>query len=241
MDYSGLFPIVFMVAVVAIMLYVHYVLAEQRRRQWRRVAAALGCELRHSSAAPWTGLLGWLFADASPVAACPHPLFQRGHSRLAPNLMTGQYADHALTCFDYQYTVGGGKNSHTYYFLCVVMSSRVPFRRLCVRPESAGDKVLGFLGAGDIQFESDEFNRRFHVECEQPRFAFDVLHPRAMELLLGTQGICLEAMDAEVLYYMSRASEGAGGLERCVRRLLQFGADFLALVPEYLTKPQDRH
>ena len=36
----------------------------------------------------------------------------------------------------------------------------------------------------DIELESEDFNRAFTVNADDRRFAFDVLHPRMMELLL---------------------------------------------------------
>lgn len=47
-------------------------------------------------------------------------------------------------------------------------------------------RAAGALGVGgaDIQLESDEFNRWFRVIAADRRIAFDVLHPRVMQLLL---------------------------------------------------------
>ena len=38
----------------------------------------------------------------------------------------------------------------------------------------------------DIDFESDEFSRKFYVQSSDRKFAYDVLHPRMMEFLLQT-------------------------------------------------------
>lgn len=238
MDHSGIFPFVFMVAFVAIMLYVRYVLAEQRRREWRRLAQELGGTL---TSAPMNLGVFSLFAAPDPIASVyPHPLFQQGHSRCAPNIMNGTHAGRSVSCFDYQYTVGSGKNSHTYYFLCALVPTPVPFARLCVRPESVADRVFGFLGARDLQLESDEFNRRFHIECDYPRFAFDVLHPRAMEMLLRSSDTCFEGQGTDALIYMSRQYEGQRGLRGSVLHLLQFADEFLALTPAYLATRPDQ-
>jgi hypothetical protein len=55
---------------------------------------------------------------------------------------------------------------------------------LFIRRENLFDKVAGFLGFDDIDFESAEFSDRFIVKSRDKRFAYDVLHPRMMEFLL---------------------------------------------------------
>ena len=51
-------------------------------------------------------------------------------------------------------------------------------------PGGVFDKVKGAFGFDDIDFESEEFSRRFWVQSSDKRFAYDVLHPRMMEFLL---------------------------------------------------------
>jgi hypothetical protein len=41
------------------------------------------------------------------------------------------------------------------------------------------------LGLHDVEFEYDEFNRRFRVKCDDQRFAFSLLDGRMMQWLLG--------------------------------------------------------
>lgn len=243
MEFTGCLPFIFFGLIAGAILVVQYLMAQERRRQWRSVADALGFRLLKGPSAPTLlDFLGGSFFGEVPsiVGTYPHSLFQRGHHRRAPNIMEGNYAGYHAMCFDYQYTVGSGKNSHTDYFLCVLLPSPVPFARLSVRPEGIGDKIAGFLGMGDIQFESDDFNRRFSVTCDDPRFAFGVLHPRSMELLMDAPGVCLEGVGSNVLFYLPRSTESAGGLRWHLTKLLQFGAEFMAHLPQYLARPQGR-
>ena len=63
-----------------------------------------------------------------------------------------------------------------------------PFRNvpdLLIRPEGFFDKVAGAFGFDDIDFESEEFSRAFFVKSSDKRFAYDVLHPRMLELLMA--------------------------------------------------------
>jgi hypothetical protein len=47
--------------------------------------------------------------------------------------------------------------------------------------------VGGGWGGKKVRFESEEFNERFTVRTEDPRFASDVIHPRTMEFLMAIQ------------------------------------------------------
>ena len=47
--------------------------------------------------------------------------------------------------------------------------------------------VGGGWGGKKVRFESEEFNDRFTVRTENPKFASDVIHPRTMEFLMAVQ------------------------------------------------------
>jgi hypothetical protein len=70
---------------------------------------------------------------------------------------------------------------------------------LAVRPEHFGDKVKGLFGFRDLEFESAQFNGRFHVRASDKKFAYDVCHPRAQELLLGAPFAAFTLVDGRLL------------------------------------------
>jgi hypothetical protein len=47
--------------------------------------------------------------------------------------------------------------------------------------------VGGGWGGKKVRFESEEFNDRFTVRTDDPKFASDVIHPRTMEFLMAVQ------------------------------------------------------
>jgi hypothetical protein len=47
--------------------------------------------------------------------------------------------------------------------------------------------VGGGWGGKKVRFESEEFNDRFTVRTDNPKFASDVIHPRTMEFLMAVQ------------------------------------------------------
>jgi len=83
------------------------------------------------------------------------PLYNHGHSKKVKNVMSGQAGNHELRLFDYQYTTGGGKNSHT-WTQTVALFPRVGERlpELLLAPENIFHKIGQVFGYQDIDFDS---------------------------------------------------------------------------------------
>lgn len=121
-------------------------------------------------------------------------IFRRGHSRVAKNTLTGAVELFERSCrlvmgdFRYKVTSGTGKDRRTttYNFSYLIVHPPWHTPPLLIRPEGVWDKLKGAFGFDDIDFESDEFSRKFYVQSSDRRFAYDVLHPRMMEFLLQT-------------------------------------------------------
>jgi hypothetical protein len=109
---------------------------------------------------------------------------RRGRSRYGYNRISGEWNGREILGFDYHYVTGSGKNQQTHRFSAVILQSRVPLKPLYLRPEGFFDKVTEFFGLDDIDFESAEFSRQFYVKSPDRRWAYDVIHQRAMEFLL---------------------------------------------------------
>ena len=91
------------------------------------------------------------------------PVFDRGHSRKARNVMSGRTADRQVKLFDYAYTTGSGKNSHTHNQTVALFpdgASGLPDFELA--PEHIFHKLGQVFGYQDIDFEtSPEFSSRY--------------------------------------------------------------------------------
>jgi hypothetical protein len=117
------------------------------------------------------------FAQFSP--------FGQGHSQRASNLLIKRDGGKTWYFFDYQYTTGSGKHQTTHSFWISVVESQCNFPGLRIRGESFFDRIGAFIGFRDIEFESAEFNDRFHVSSADERFAYSVVHPSMMEFLMA--------------------------------------------------------
>ena len=181
---NGVFPflLIFAIVVIAIIAGYYSYLAQQKRRE---ELSSLAREL------------GW---DFDPDRDGSHDeeyadfeMFRRGHSRAAYNTLSGSLTiddrpyPARMGDFTYKITSSNGKTTttRTYHFSYLVLDLPFPgVPDLLIRREGWFDKVAGFFGFDDIDFESAEFSRKFCVKSADKKFAYDVIHPRMMEFLL---------------------------------------------------------
>lgn len=128
-------------------------------------------------------------------------IFRRGHSRAAYNTLTGTVAikgrPYAAKMGDFKYkiTTSNGKTTSTRTYRFSYLIVHLPFvgvPDLLIRREGMFDKLKSFLGFGALSFESEEFSRRFHVQCADRKFAYDVIEPRMMEFLMQSNPMTID-------------------------------------------------
>lgn len=219
--------------VVAVLVFYFSWLAEKKRRE---AMATLAAEL------------GWRFEpghDRNHDDEYAHfEIFRRGHSRVAYNTLWGELGiddrRYATKTGDFRYkiTTHSGKSSSTTTYRFSYLILHLPFTTpaLLVRPEGIFDKVAGAFGFEDIDFESAEFSRKFYVSSSDKRFAYDVIHPRMMELLLSNRPPMIDIEAGQCCL--------AGGSRRWepaeFRAKIGFLRAFFALWPEHVTVDLER-
>ncbi len=173
-------------------------LAEKKRRE------AIGA---------WAAANGLSFSPAKEFGFdARFPAFgalRQGEQRYAYNILSGQWKNRPFTGFDYHYETysrdsKGHRQTHHHYFSAVVIGSAVPLKPLRIRPEGLFDKLAAAFGFDDIDFESAEFSRKFHVKSPDRKYAYDVLHPRAIEFLLQSPVFSLEFDAKQVIAWRSK-------------------------------------
>jgi hypothetical protein len=131
-------------------------------------------------------------------------IFRVGTSRTAYNTLSGTTTvggqEQSVVMGDFRYTVesGSGKNRRRVtrrfsYVLVGVPHEGVP--DVLLRKEHIFDRVTDFFGFDDIDFESVEFSRRFHVASSSKRFAWDLIDPRMMEFLMAEEAPVIDMED----------------------------------------------
>ena len=137
-------------ALVGGILYLNQVAEQRRSAALADVALRMGLNFRPK-----------IPKEEIPSLGSFH-LFNQGHGKTARNLMTGKADGAAVSVFDYQYTVGGGKNSHTYAQTVAVFAGADSLPEFALAPEHWWDKLGEIFGHKDINFEaSPEFSKHY--------------------------------------------------------------------------------
>lgn len=174
------FGLIFLaVLVVAGGAALSYYLKRKRRNELAAMARQLGLEF-------WP-------ADPQNCLGLPFKLLTKGDGRGVENVMRGTWQDVALREFDYWYyeesSDSEGRRSRTYYrFSCAVAEIEAFCSPLTAYRENLFTRLADHMALRDIELESDEFNRKFNVKCEDRRFANDFLDARMMQWLIGVDG-----------------------------------------------------
>lgn len=156
------------IAVIGLLAWLHDV---KRRRELEELALRLGLEFDADGLG-----VDHLYAGFTP--------FDRGHSRSASNLISGVRDGLRWEIFDYKYVTGSGKNRTTHHIGVVGVVGPLVFPRMKLRPENFLDRIAEAVGIDDIDFESDEFSRAYHVTGADRKAVYELIHPGMMEYLL---------------------------------------------------------
>ena len=157
--------------------------------------------------------------------------FNKGHSRSASNAITGQYKGRAIRLMDYKYVTGSGKNRTTHNLGVALIQTDYPVIPLTIRRENPFDKVGEFLGADDIDFESAEFSRKFYVKSNDRKWAYDVIHQRAMDYLLASPSYSI-AFGFQEIAVTKRGHFGPDNYEEA----LDLAVGLYDMIPEYVVQ-----
>jgi hypothetical protein len=168
-----------------------FLLVQQQRRRRRRALHGLAA------------LLKFQCYDRDPFATMtlPFGLFERGDGRGVDLLMSGTRQkdggeDVPVRLFDYWYyeqtSDGRGGRSRTYHrFTCSVsLIAGVACPRLSVKHEGLLSKIGQHIGFGNIDFESEEYNRMFQVTSEDKKFAYAMIDAGMIDFMIKTGGLC---------------------------------------------------
>ncbi len=181
----------------------------------------------------WAAASGWTYVgtDASLVNRWRGEPFGAGRARRTSEVMVGRWGDRPAISFTYSYKTGSGKNESTYTFHVLALPLPAHLPTLELTPDGFGARLAKAFGGQDIQFESEDFNRAWRVECENLKFAHDVVHPRLMDRLMrpDARGACLRLSGTDILSW----SVGSTNTERIAGRLALM-ASVVDTVPRFV-------
>ncbi|MEO7131747.1 MAG: hypothetical protein ABIZ07_10270 [Dermatophilaceae bacterium] len=157
----------------------------------------------------------WLGEANSYVDAWSCPPFGTGQVRRVSDAVRGTYRGAPFLAFGYRYytestqTDANGQSQttrHNHSFDVAVLEVRANLPDLHLSPEGTMARIVDAVTGGDIDLESDAFNRMFRLRCVDKKFAFDTFHARTMEYLLARGRVRFDISNGDVV--MSRQSSG---------------------------------
>ena len=91
------------------------------------------------------------------------PVYSQGHSKRVKNVITGRAGDRDVRLFDYKYTTGSGKNSHTWsQTVALFPHGGEGLPALLLAPENIFHKIGAVFGYQDIDFDtSPDFSSHY--------------------------------------------------------------------------------
>ena len=137
-------------------------------------------------------------------------LFSMGEGRGAENVLTGKWKEMDVIAADYWYyttsTDSKGNRTRSYsYFTVVVVPIVGFFPKVSIGSENLFTRLADHIGLEDINFESEEFNRRYNIKSKHREFAFQLIDARMIEWFLGQEkGYSIETSGPAFLVYTRR-------------------------------------
>jgi hypothetical protein len=191
-----LFPLLFFIAIIVlvIILRIYQNKKEKERTQALAVIAAQ---------------LSWSFSATAPMNMIGglerFPLFNQGYGKKIKNFMYGQASGVKAAVFDYIYTVGGGKSSHTYFQSVLYLEPanlNLPFFSLV--PENFIHKVLGAFGYQDIDFaQRPEFSKNYLLRGQDEPSIRQAFNDRVLAFYESYAGTCTDAGGNQLFVFRS--------------------------------------
>ena len=164
---GGVIGTVVAIIVIALVIVGGYIAQKKRAEQLQRFARAKGLTYEKRNDA-------WAQMDWG------HP-FGVGRAQKARHVMTGHLSGRPVVTFAHEYTTGSGDDRRTVHTMVTAIQIPRAFPKLEVGLEGVTGRFARKLGFKDVELESEAFNRKYKIQCDNRKFAYDVLHPRFME------------------------------------------------------------
>jgi hypothetical protein len=192
----ALFPLLLFIVVVVlvVVLLIYNNKKEKERTKALEVTAAQ---------------LGWSFSPTAPMNMIAglerFPLFNQGHGKKIKNFMYGQASGVKAAVFDYIYTVGGGKSSHTYFQSVVYLEpANLSLPSFTLRPENFIHKMLGAFGYQDIDFgQRPEFSKHYLLRGQDETSIRQAFNDQVLAFYESYGGTCTDAGGNQLFVFRS--------------------------------------
>ncbi|NQT26347.1 hypothetical protein HQ585_13410 [candidate division KSB1 bacterium] len=191
MDYWMLIPL----AVILIISIITLVVKHEKKRLELLKAQAMRLGFSYTAKAGLTEI----------QSAKEFHLFNIGHSRRVKSLMERSSDGVKTAIYDYQYTTGGGQNSHTaIQTVFQFQSERLRLPAFILRPENVFHKIGQSFGYQDIDFEAfPEFSKHYLLRGKDEPMIRKLFNQEVITRFESEKGIIIEAGGQILICYRS--------------------------------------
>jgi len=189
-----LFTVIVITVIVLIILWIIFYFEKKRRQELKENAGRIGFSF---SPKPEENII-------EPLKN--FNLFNIGHSRRAYNILKGYFNDISWTVFDYRYTVGSGKSSHTYsQTIASVGLNGVNFPKFSMAPEYFFHRIGDIFGHKDIDFSSNPvFSKKYLLKGPDEQRIRQLFSPQVLGFFEEKKDIInIEAEGDKIIIYNS--------------------------------------
>ena len=178
------------IALIAVIAYVGYLVEKKRTEALKGVAEELGFEFFPKDVGLLRELEGF-------------HLFTQGHSKRITNLMRGEAGGLAVEIFDYRYITGGGKSSQTWKQTVLCFRLDGPdLPSFSLRPENFFHRIGAWFGYQDINFEDyPGFSKSYLLRGPDEKEIRELFTDRVLAYYEGRPGLSTEGGGDRLLFY----------------------------------------
>ncbi|MDH5643014.1 MAG: hypothetical protein OEY63_02345 [Gemmatimonadota bacterium] len=146
-------------------------------------------------------------------------LFSQGHSRKIKNVLIGLAGDIGVYVFDYKYTTGGGKSSHTWNQTVMLFRSEgMQLPEFALRPENFFHRIGQVFGFQDIDFDSHPvFSKNFLLRGEDEVRVRTIFNESVLSYYDNRLKISTEGRGTDLIYYQHAKRKSPDQLEEFIR------------------------
>jgi hypothetical protein len=175
-------------------------------------------------------------ARAKDAATEVFRLFGRGEGSKVRNVMQGEWDGIAVRAMDFDYFVtrtawAGYRVKRWRRFSVAVLDLEARVPSVIAERNGAAGLSSDYMGFHDVQLNSDEFNRRFHVTTDDREFAYKFFDLGMLRWLLNQYDLLeTEALGRKGLVVLPRLEPGEMG------RLLEAAVGFRSHIPSLVRR-----
>lgn len=196
--------------VIGIIFWLNIVYSEIRQAFWKQLA------LKYK----------WIYTSTKDISGEKSLLFNIGHSKNVSNGIMGDYNNLPLQIFEYEYTVGSGKNKRIYSFTVFEVKFRGTFPHLYLNYTNDWySNSPSMFSSFSIISLPQEFANKFklYVPKEYEIEALQIFTPDVFSLLLDSNwDHDMEFIDGELIIYSNKKFANFTDLDNELNKIKEF-------------------